>query len=68
MFNRQISVGLVKKSKNADESDDNGAAIEVHYVTAKKIFDGSSVKIMKMVAAYIALDTARRVVVNRLSK
>jgi hypothetical protein len=63
-----MTVGFVKKNNDADTSDDVAKTIEVHYVTAKRVFDGTSAKIVKMVAAYVALDTARKVVVNRLSK
>jgi hypothetical protein len=67
MFNRQITIGLGKSNKGDADSDD-GSTIEVHYATARRAFEGGSLKIMKMVAVYVALDTARKVVVNRLSK
>jgi transcriptional regulatory protein LevR len=67
MLNRQITVGFEKSKKDKTISDD-GSTIEIHYATARKAFEGGSLKIMKMVATYVALDTARKVVVNRLSK
>lgn len=69
MFKRTIEFNVVKK-RNKDEavSDDVDYTAEDYLAMGKKVFDGTSMKIMKMVAAYVALDTARKVVVNRLSK
>lgn len=69
MFNRTIEARIVKKSKkNADISDENDFTAEDYFAMGRKIFEGGSMRVMKMVAAYVALDTARKVVVNRLSK
>lgn len=67
--NRTIELSVGKKSKKGETStDERELTIEDYSAAARKFFDGSSVRIMKMVATYVALDTARKIVVNRLSK
>lgn len=69
MFKRTIELNVVKKSKKAaDVSDEHEPTAEDYLAMGRKIFDGGSMRIMKMVAAYVALDTTRKIVVNRLSK
>lgn len=69
MFNRMVEVKLVKKGKKVDDSSDEPEpTAEDYLLVARKVFDGGSMRIMKMVATYVALDTARKIVVNRLSK
>jgi hypothetical protein len=70
MFNRMVEVKLVKKAKkgDGDPTDERELTAEDYLTMSRKIFDGGSMRIMKMVAGYVALDTARKIVVNRLSK
>lgn len=69
MFNRTIQLNVVKKSKKDETaSDEHELTIQDYSAAARKILDGGTMRVMKMVTAYIALDTARKIVVNRLSK
>lgn len=69
MFKRTIELNVVKKSKKSEtDSNEHELTIQDYSAAARKILNGGSVRIMKMVAAYVALDTARKIAVSRLSK
>lgn len=71
MFNRTIEMNVVKKRKK--DTDDpmprepklNGARV---LDLVRPSLDGFGRTAIKIMACYIAMDTARKVVVNRLSK
>ena len=70
MFNRTIQLNVVKK-RNKDSDSENPERV----LNDEKIMDmvgevvtGTARVVLKVAASYIAMDTARKVVVNRLSK
>lgn len=70
MFNnRTIELNVVKKSKKDETSkDERELTLEDYSAAMRKIFNGGTMRVMKMVAVYIALDTTRKIAVSRLGK
>ena len=67
--NRQIEMRLVKRNKKDDTvSDEPTIKIEEVTTNAVTLLDLGGKKVLKMVAAYIVLDTARKIAVSRLGK
>jgi hypothetical protein len=66
LFNRELKVDVVKKSK--DEVNTPEVAFEVKAVFVSKLIDESVQKIMTGVFAYVILDTVRKVIVASVSK
>lgn len=70
MFNRTVELKLVKKSKkNADQADTEQELDESKILNIMRTgVAGTGMVAVQVLACYMALDTARKVVVNRLSK
>lgn len=70
MFNRTIEMNVVKKRKKRDDQPIPEPRFDERKVSniVKPSLDGIGMTVMKIMAAYIALDTARKIAVNRLSK
>lgn len=69
MFKRQINIELVKPSKNSTENVPEKQLTEEDYVKlTAAIIRGVAFGITFTVVNYMACDTVRKVIVNRLSK
>ena len=66
MFNRELKVDVVKKSK--DEAVETQLPFETKAVFVSKLVDESVQKVMTGVLAYVVLDTVRKVIIASVSK
>lgn len=68
MFNNRTFEVRMKGKKDDTVDDRPTPTLQDYTAHATSFMEVGGRKIVKMVAAYIAMDTARKVVVNRLSK
>jgi hypothetical protein len=69
MFNRQIEMRLVKKSKkNADEASTPEVSAEDINNILEDVITGTGRVIVQVAASLMLVDTVRKIVINRLSK
>lgn len=66
MFNRELKVDVVKKSK--EESSPEELSFETKAVFVAKLIDDSVQKIVAGIFGYVLLDTVRKVIIASVSK
>lgn len=70
MFKRQIQIALVKGSRKRDETsvDEPQMSEEDVLEMIKTVVTGVGFVTLELMVSYMALDTMRKIAVNRLSK
>lgn len=68
MFKRQIQISMVKRPKAEDSVDEPSITPEDVVAVAKTIVVGTGFVALELMASYMALDTVRKIAINRLSK
>jgi ribosomal protein S11 len=67
-MSRKIQIGMVKAKNDEITKEDELVEFENKVVYVQAAFNNTILNLAKVVAVYMAGDTARRVIINRLSK